>query len=171
MMRLRRRARIEPGGPFRGGKYSSFEAGTRVPWIVRWPRRLSPGVSAALVCQVDLLASFAALTGQTLTAADGPDSMDVSAALLGVSTTGRAELVQEAGALALRQGPWKYIEPNNKQKVAADTRIELGNDSVAQLYNLTDDPGETRNLAPQQPDRAKAMADALTKIKQAGRSR
>ena len=161
----------KPGGPWRGGKYSSFEAGTRIPWIVRWPQHVAPGVSDALVSQVDLLASFAKLTGQTLAPGDAPDSADLLAALQGTSKTGRAELVQEAGALALRQGPWKYIEPNNRQKVNIDTKIELGNDSAPQLYNLTDDPGETRNLAAEQPDRVKAMADALVKIRQAGRRR
>ena len=52
-----------PAGPFRGGKYSTFEGGTRVPFVVRWPARVKPGVSDALISQVDLLASFAALVG------------------------------------------------------------------------------------------------------------
>ena len=58
----------KPAGPLRGGKYSTFDAGTRVPFIVRWPGRVKPGVSDALVCQIDFLSSFAALTGQTLAA-------------------------------------------------------------------------------------------------------
>ena len=48
-----------PAGPYRGGKYSNFEAGTRVPWIISWPGRIQPGVSDALVSQVDLLRSLA----------------------------------------------------------------------------------------------------------------
>ena len=53
-----------PAGPFRGGKYSNFEGGTRVPWLLRWPARVKPAVSDALISQVDLFASLAALTGQ-----------------------------------------------------------------------------------------------------------
>ena len=53
-------------GPLRGGKYSLFDGGTRVPLVVSWPGRVTPGESEALVCQVDFQASFAALTGQKL---------------------------------------------------------------------------------------------------------
>ena len=54
----------KPAGPLRGGKYSIFEGGTRVPLVVRWLGRVKPGVSDALICQVDFSATFAALTGQ-----------------------------------------------------------------------------------------------------------
>ena len=160
-----------PAGPYRGGKYSNFEGGTRVPFIVRWPGRVTPGTSTALVSQVDLLASFAALTGQRLGSADAPDSFDMMPALLGKSKSGRTELVAEAGALWLRQGNWKYIEPNNKQKVSSNTNIELGNDTVPQLYDLSADPGETKNLAASYPDRVKEMTADLDRIRKAGRSR
>src|SRR5262249_15913252 len=56
----------EPAGPLRGGKYSLFEGGTRVPFLASWPARIKPGSSDALVCQVDLLASLAALVGRSL---------------------------------------------------------------------------------------------------------
>jgi arylsulfatase A-like enzyme len=161
----------KPSGPYRGGKYSNFEAGTRIPLITRWPGRVKPGVSDALISQVDLLASFAALTGQKLAGGDGRDSTDTLSALLGTSTTGRTELVEEAGALSLRSGPWKYIEPNKKQKINADTNIELGNDSVPQLYNLSTDPGETKNLADDQPARVQAMAARLDAIRKADERR
>jgi arylsulfatase A-like enzyme len=161
----------KPGGPYRGGKYSNFEAGTRIPLITRWPGRVKPGVSDALISQVDLLSSFAALTGQKLAGGDGRDSTDTLSALLGHSTTGRTELVEEAGALSLRSGPWKYIEPNKKQRINADTNIELGNDSVPQLYNLSTDPGETKNLADDQPARVQAMAARLDAIRKADERR
>lgn len=160
-----------PAGPLRGGKYSTFEGGTRVPWIVRWPERVKSGTSPALVCQVDLVASFAALVKQPLADADGPDSFDMLAALLGQSRTGRAELVEAAGGRALRQGTWKYIEPNNGRKINPETNTELGNDPVPQLYDLATDLGETRNIAGAQPDRVKAMAARLAEIRQAGRTR
>jgi arylsulfatase A-like enzyme len=160
-----------PAGPFRGGKYSNFEAGTRIPFIVRWPGQVKPGLSAALVSQVDLLASFAALTDQKLAAADAPDSLDNIAALLGRTANARTTLVESAGALSLRRGSWKYIEPNNRQKMNRETNTELGNDSVPQLYDLSSDPGETRNIAPEQPARVQSMAAELDEIRKAGRSR
>ena len=161
----------KPAGPYRGGKYSNFEAATRVPFVVRWPGHVTGGVSAALVSQVDLLASLASLVGQPLAPDAAPDSLAMMPALLGHTKTGRAELVEEGGALALRQGTWKYIAPNNKAKMNADTNIELGNDTLPQLYDLAADPGETLNLAAAQPARAAAMAAALDKLRQAERSR
>ena len=65
----------KPAGPLRGGKYSLYEGGTRVPFLARWPARIKPGVSDALVSQVDFLATFAELTGQKLAADAGPDSL------------------------------------------------------------------------------------------------
>ena len=73
-------------GPLRGGKGSAYEGGTRVPFIARWPGRIKPGVSDELICHVDMLATFAALTGQTLPADAGPDSFNVLPALLGEPT-------------------------------------------------------------------------------------
>ncbi len=161
----------KPAGPFRGGKYSSFEGGTRVPLIVRWPGQVKRGVSDALVSQIDFTASFAALLGQMLAPADAPDSFNVLSALLGKTKTGRTHLVEQASALALRQGQWKYIAPSNGRKLNPETNTELGNDPAAQLYYLTNDKGETNNLADQQPEKVKELAALLQQIRQAGRSR
>jgi len=154
-----------PAGPFRGGKYSHFEAGTRVPFVVRWPGGMKRGVSNALVSQVDLIASLAAWTGQKLTPDDAPDSADAMSVFLGRSRQGRRHLVEQAGGLALRVGQWKYIEPSSRPKVNANTNTELGNDTVPQLNDLTADPGETRNLASQHPERVKEMSALLERIR------
>jgi arylsulfatase A-like enzyme len=153
-----------PAGPYRGGKYSNFEGGTRVPWIVRWPGHVKPGVSDALMSQVDLLASLGAIAGAPAGSAAGTDGQDLSAALTGASRTGRSRLVEQGGGFALRQGVWKYIEPNNKAAMNRDTNTELGNAPVPQLYDLSTDPGERHNLAASQPQRVGAMAAALRTI-------
>jgi arylsulfatase A-like enzyme len=142
-----------PAGPLRGGKYSIFEGGTRIPFIVRWPARVRPGVSSALVCQIDLLASFAGLTGQTLGPDDAPDSLNCLPALLGESAKGRDAVVEHAGTLAFRQGQWKYISPGNGPKVQADTNTETGLAPQGQLYDLSSDLGETRDLAGREPNK------------------
>jgi arylsulfatase A-like enzyme len=145
-------------GPFRGGKYSTFEGGTRVPFLVRWSERIKPGVSDALVCQVDLLASLAALTGQEIAAEAAPDSYDVSPALLGLSKTGRDALVENANGL--RVDSWKLIEPGPKDK-----------NGKAKLFNLADDLGETKDIAGQQPEKVAELTKKLKQIREAGRSR
>ncbi|MEW6303588.1 MAG: sulfatase-like hydrolase/transferase [Verrucomicrobiota bacterium] len=161
----------KPAGPLRGGKYSNFEGGTRVPFIVRWPGRVKPGVSDALVCQVDFIASFAALTNQKLAEADAPDSLNVLPALLGESKTGRDHLVEHAGVLSLRQGTWKYIEPGKGPKVNKNTNTEMGNDPAPQLYDLASDPGETKNIAAQHADKVQELQARLQKLRNEGRSR
>lgn len=159
----------KPAGPFRGGKYSNFEAGTRVPFIVRWPARIKPNTqSKALFGQLDLVATLAALTGAQLPKGAAPDSENLLPAFLGQSQNGRDTLVEHANALALRQGPWKYIEPSKGQRRNANTNTELGNDPSPQLYNLDTDPGETKNLAEQHPDKLRALAALLDKIRNNG---
>ena len=154
-----------PGGPFRGGKYSHFEGGTRVPFIVRWPARVKPGTSDALVSQVDFLASFAALLKRPLAGGDAPDSVNLIDAFLGSSRTGRQELVEQAGGQALRSGHWKYIEPSKRPRMNVQTNTELGNDTVPQLYDLSRDPGERENLAESNPQKVKEMQARLDAIR------
>ncbi len=151
-----------PAGPLRGGKYSIFEGGTRVPFIVRWPGRVKPGVSDALICQVDFPATFAALTGKDFNAKTSPDSQNILPALLGDSATGRTQLVEHSGGIALRQGAWKFIPKRPGVKRFAETNTEPGNDPDVQLYDLATDPGETKNVAAAHPDIVKEMAALLT---------
>lgn len=158
-------------GPWRGGKYSNFEAGTRVPFLLRWPGRVKPGVSDALVSQVDLLHSFAALTGQKLTETAGPDSLNMLPALLGESNRGRDHLVEQSRALALRQGKWKYIEPNPGPAIQQNTNTELGTGAGPQLYDVSVDPGEKNNVAGAHADRVKEMAATLARIRESDRTR
>lgn len=155
-----------PTGPLRGNKYSKFEGGTRVPFIVRWSGRVKPGASEALVSQVDFLASVAALTHQKLDPSQSPDSQNTLAPLLGDSATGRDHIVEQGGSgPALRVGDWKYIEPGPGPKVNTNTNTETGNDSVPQLYDLSTDPGERNNLAKDMPDKVREMKRRMEEIR------
>ena len=158
-----------PNGPFRGGKYSAFEGGTRVPFIVWAPGLAGRGVSDALVSQVDLFASLAALAGAPLPAV--PDSRNALPALLGRDRRGRPHLVEQAanGALSLVRGRWKYIEPHAGARVNQNTSIELGNEMAPQLYDLESDPGETRNLAAERPGETSELAALLERVRSGGR--
>ncbi|MFH1717689.1 MAG: sulfatase-like hydrolase/transferase [Planctomycetota bacterium] len=160
-----------PAGPLRGGKYSAFDAGTRVPFIVRWPARVKTGLSDALVCQIDFTASLANLTEQQLAAGDAPDSFDVLSAMLGDSPAGRDHLVEHAGVLSLIRGDWKYIEPGKGPKLNRNVNIELGNDPQPQLYDLKSDIGEKHNVASEHPEVVREMAALLRKIRADGHTR
>ena len=161
----------KPAGPLRGGKYSAFDAGTRVPFIARWPAQVKTGLSDALLCQIDFMASFAAMTGQKLERDDAPDSFNVLSALLAESPAGRDHLVEHAGTLSLIKGDWKYIEPGKGQKLNKSTNTELGNDPEPQLYDLKTDIGEKHNVAAEHPEIVKEMAALLAKIRNDGRTR
>ncbi len=156
-----------PAGPLRGGKYSMYDGGTRVPFIVSWPGNVEIGESDALVSQVDFLASFAALAGVSLDADAGPDSADVLDALLGQSDEGRAEIVLEGvqAKTVLRQGDWVFIPPHQGPPLNTNVNIETGNSSVPQLYYLADDIGQIENMASVHPDVAERMADRLREIR------
>jgi arylsulfatase A-like enzyme len=157
-----------PAGPLRGGKYSRFEGGTRVPFIVRWPGRVKPSVSHALVSQVDFVASFGAWRGQPV-GPDASDSENTMAAFLGESDTGRTLLVEQADGLSLREGAWKYIEPGEGPAIDRNTKTELGASSEPQLYDLASDLGEARNVAPKHRDRLERMRTLLDGIRRKGR--
>ncbi|MCP5099709.1 MAG: arylsulfatase [Chloroflexi bacterium] len=136
-------------GPLRGGKYSMFDGGTRVPFLLCWPNTVQPGDSTALVSHMDFYTSFAAMIGQDLQLHEAPDSFNLLDALLGKSPIGRHELIVEGRQkkIVLRQNDWTYIPPNEGPAIAKHTNTELGNLSEPQLYNLSLDIGQMRNLA------------------------
>ena len=160
----------KPGGPFRGTKYSIYEAGTRVPTIVHWPDGIKPGVSDALVSQTDLYASFAAMLDVPLAANEAIDSANMLPAFTGKSEQGREHLFYEAVVtVAVREGDWKYIAPmkdrQREPKFIGEKGVESGGMKIAQLYDLSKDPGETNNVVEQYPDVTRRLAAKLAEIK------
>lgn len=163
-------------GVLRAKKGSLYEGGHRVPFLARWPGRVKAGAaSEELVCHVDLLATAAAITGQPLPAAAGPDSFNILPALRGESKAApcRDHLVSHSGGfpgrLALRQGPWKLIPAagadggaNKNKKAAAGS---------AELYRLDDDLSEAKNLAAQHPDKVNELTAKLASLRGAARTR
>jgi arylsulfatase A-like enzyme len=140
----------KPAGPWRGGKYTIYEGGTRMPFVTRWPGRIKAGVSEALVSQVDLLASLASLAGAELPEKAGPDSKNLLPVLLGEQKVGRETLVEQGGGvmLGIRKGKWKFIPRAGK---------------AGELYDLASDPGETKNLAGGNAGVVKEMRELLQK--------
>lgn len=141
-----------PWGPFRGGKYSNFEAGTRVPFIIKWPAKVKPRISDALVSQVDLFASFSELLNVKIENGAATDSHSYLSTFLGKERKGRDYIIEHAGALSVSTGKWKYIDPSNGPAYNKLTDTELGNSKEPQLYKIKKDRGEKNNVAAENPD-------------------
>ena len=152
-----------PSGPFRGGKYSLFEAGTRVPFFTYWKGKIKPGVSDSMVSQLDLLSSLAQLVGSEVRTAD---SLPLLELLMGQSDEGRDEMVIEATSrTAFKRGDWVMIPPYEGPAVNDNVQIELGNHSDFQLYNLNEDIEQQNNLAPLMPGKLQEMLTAFEAIR------
>lgn len=149
-------------GPYRDGKYSIYEGGTRTPFITYWPGEIEPDVSDRIVSTMDLPASLAALADQPVPENAFPDSQNVLPALLGKpSATGRSHMVQQNNSpenLSLRIGPWKLVAPGTDQ-------------SDQELYNLNTDPGEQNNLIKEKPSVAQQLREQLQRIQKADGTR
>jgi len=151
-----------PTGGLRGGKYSLYEAGTRVPFITYWKGTIKPAVSNAVLCQVDFASSFAQLVGAESYSADSQNLLNV---MLGKSKQGRDNLIIEAsGRLAFREGNFIMIPPYKGPVVSKDEGIELGNSSEFQLYDLSKDLAQKNNLAKRFPQRIEEMKTSMKKI-------
>lgn len=151
-----------PSGGLRGGKYSKFDAGTHVPFMVRWPAKIKPGFSDALVCQIDFTASFASLVGQeNLT----PDSENMLDAFIGKSKVGRDNLILgNDGLITYIKGDYVLIPPQIGPKVNW-VNHETGNDLNVQLFNIKEDRGQLYNIADQHPELVSKMLNEIENIK------
>ena len=152
-----------PAGPLRGGKYSLFEAGTRVPFAVYWKGKIKPKTSSALVTQIDLMASLGTLVGAENFGQDSENLLDV---FLGKTDRGRDEFVLEATSrTAFRNGNWVMIPPYSGPAVQNQVKIELGNSPEYQLYNLAEDLSQERNLAESNPEKLQEMIKRFEQIR------
>ena len=153
-------------GPLRGGKYSKFDGGTRIPFIVSGPNLVHRGVSQALISQVDLYASFAHMLGVQPETDSAADSEDMYTALTGEDPVGREELMVEdvtCGKM-LRRGNWAYLSPSEGAPFMGNVRIETGLSMDPQLYNMDYDIGQQTNVAWDYEDVVKDMEERIRKI-------
>ncbi len=152
----------DPFGGYRGGKYSLFEGGTKVPLLVYWKGKIQPKVSNALICQLDFLTSIGTLVKAPIPQNDGQNLEKV---LLGTSNHGRKELILEAsGKLAFRQNNYVMIPPYKGNPILKEVNIELGISSEYQLYDLVKDPAQKTNLAKKHPESIDKMKKSMDKI-------
>jgi arylsulfatase A-like enzyme len=132
---------------------------------------VKPGVSAALVSQVDLAASLAALASVAVPDGAAADSVNVLPALLGDSTAGRDHVViQGTRGLALREGRWKFIPPGHgevKDGLDAIHQVREEAGPTGLLFDLAADPAERIDLAAREPARVAALAKRLGQVRTA----
>lgn len=180
-------------GDLQGFKFDAWEGGHRVPFIVKWPGKVKPGtVSDQLIMNNDLFATFASITGQKASQGQARDSINILSTFITEDTTPvRTEAVitpKDTSHRLLRSGDWVYISAAggggfNSQRVgshgfggAAGMRYAGNKNSDyahgkikpdapdAQLYNLTSDPRQEKNLVLTHPDKAAEMKARLAKI-------
>jgi len=152
-------------GPWRGMKADVWEAGHRVPLLMRWPGHIAPGrTTDGLTVLTDLFATFAASAGAPLREHVAPDSYDQSPLFASPDQSVREHGVMHSsrGMFAIRQGPWKLIRGLGSGGFTrpAQPAPEPGGPTV-QLYHLADDLGETNNLALERPDKVTELSNLL----------
>jgi arylsulfatase A-like enzyme len=160
---------------WRGQKADIWEAGHRVPFVVRWPGQVkAESRSDATICLIDVLATLAEITGAKLPENAGEDSHSFLVALRGEPFTRPAAVVHHSGDghFAIRSGDWKLATSLGSGGFSAPKSLQPKPDGPqGQLYNLKADPGELTNLWLQEPEKVKEMTKLLAEYQEQGRSR
>ncbi len=156
----------KPAGPYRGGKYSPYEGGTRTPFITYWPGTINTETTDAMISTVDMAVSLNKLAGNSIPAGTFPDSYDVLDALLGKKNAeGRTFIFEEAvRSFGLRKGEWKLVDHQTEDQVKRLTYFKPAGHRY-ELYNLSEDPAEENNIIKEHPEIAEEMMHYYEKIK------
>jgi arylsulfatase A len=168
----------DSSGGLRGMKADAWEAGHRMPFVIRWPDNVKADtVSHQTICFTDCLATLADLYDVPLQADDGPDSFSFLPVLRGQQPEDqpvRPSLVMQSGggAMTVRVGDWKLIDRLGSGGFSEPRRVkpEPG-EPAGQLYNLKDDLAETTNQFASQPDIVERLQAELNRVVDTGRSR
>ncbi len=139
--------------PLRDDKGTLYDGGTKDAALAHWPAGVTPGRHDGLIHVVDMFPTLADLAGASTAASKPLDGMDVWPVIAGGAASPRSEIVYNVDPLmgAVRQGDWKLV-----WKAALPPAVEL--------FNLADDPAETRNLAAELPDRVAALQDRIVAL-------
>ena len=159
-------------GPFRGTKADVWEAGHHVPFFVRWPGKVKPGMSCSEpITHTDLFATCAAIVGTKLTNDEAEDSCSLLPLMTGdVDAVRGASVVNHSvsGMFAIRDGNWKLVLGNGSGGRQAPKGKPFG--KPYHLFDLSQDIGETTNLIEKHPDVAERLEANLEQIRESGRS-
>lgn len=163
-----------PSGRYRGYKSDAWDGGHRIPCVARWPGRIEAGTTCdQLVSLSDLMATCAEIVGDTLPDHAGEDSVSMLPLFANPDTPVRDHVVHHSftGKFAIRDGRWKLVLcPGSGGWTHRDAQAAEEGFPLVQLYDMEADPGETRNLQADQPDKVKELVAGLTSLVEAGRS-
>lgn len=170
-------------GELRGAKRDSWEGGHRVPFLARWPAKISANTtSSETICHVDLMATLAAILNVKLPETAGVDSVNILPALLGEkrNTPLREATVHHSaqGKFAIRQGDWVLIfartgDDNGKQGEPNWFRKQRGyqpHTEPGELINLAKDPTQKENRYASEPNKVKELSTLMQRYIEEGRS-
>ncbi|MBT3200255.1 MAG: sulfatase-like hydrolase/transferase [Phycisphaerales bacterium] len=169
-------AGYKPSGSWRGAKATIYEGGHRVPFIARWPGKIAPSTkSDATVCTTDFFATFAELLGKKNAIPDNAaeDSFSFYPCLQGKKGEIRPFTIHHSisGKFAIRKGDWKLIMTTNAGGGwGLPGRNIKTTAKFVQLYNLKDDPGETKNLEDARPKIVEELVNDLAGALRNGRT-
>ncbi|GLR18317.1 sulfatase family protein [Portibacter lacus] len=165
-----------PSYIYRGHKADIFEGGHRVPFIVKWPKEIKAGRSSdQIICTTDFIATCADIVGTTLNANEGEDSYSFLPILKSAEgKTARESIIHHSinGSFALRKEEWKLILCPGSGGWSNPRPNSKGIDTLPsyQLYNLAENPEETKNLITEYPQIALDLKKELVEIIDNGRS-
>lgn len=166
--------------PWRGFKRDNWEGGHRVPFIARWPGRIRPGqTNRQPICLTDIMATCAEVAGVKLPDDAAEDSLSLLAEFTGRPARNRAERVvlhqTISLALGIRRGRWKLLDHRGSggnnydyERLRPFAIPNTAPGAAGQLYDLSTDPGETRNLYRQRPKIAGELKRKLEALKKQG---
>jgi arylsulfatase A-like enzyme len=165
----------QPAGGLRGWKFLVFEGGCRVPLIARWPAQIAPRVTDQIFSLVDIPATVDHIAGATFSEKASPDSLNLSAVLLGKTQENVRDHIVLQGvsdAFAIRELDWKYIPSNINGKIGGTGGANPSDDRFTEsrfpeplLFNLRDDPAETTNVIAKNPEKAAELQKKLDAIR------
>lgn len=166
-----------PSARFRGYKTDIWEGGHRVPFFARWPGRVTPGSEyPGFICLNDLMATCAEILEVDLPDDAGEDSQSILPVLLGKQAGPvRDSVVHHSGngRFAVRQGKWKLeLCPGSGGRGGKPSDASARKQGLpeVQLYDLSTDLGETRNLQAEYPEVVKRLRTLLERQVKEGRS-
>lgn len=171
-------AGYQPSGKFRGSKATLFEGGHRVPFLVRWPKKVeADSVSDTTLCTTDFFATFAEILGKEDKIPDdaAEDSFSFFPAMEGELAPTRPFTIHHSirGEFAIRKGDWKLLLSNNTKGMwggMPGQKAQSTPSKLVQLYHLGKDPGETRNLEESHPEKIEELVNDLVKAMADGRT-
>jgi arylsulfatase A len=163
-----------PSAGYRGYKSDVWDGGHRIPCVARWPRVIRAGsVCDGLVCLSDLMATCADILGAPLPDNAGEDSVSMMPLFRQAAMSERTTVVHHSinGKFAVRDGRWKLVLcPGSGGWTHNDADAAKAGFPLVQLYDMKDDPGETRNLHAERPDKVKELLALLKRYVADGRS-